>query len=212
MATDLIETQIKAGNWKSAQDVIEQQLKDEPDDHWLWSRLSGVKYEQRDYKGALAAADRALEIVPDCPLALWSRAGALDMLGKTREAAEVYKELLHRGGEEIINPDEDAEECWEGKNWTKGLLADCIFRTAGCLVKMGKEAKARKRPEEATKFQQKAAEFYQIFLNLLDYERHGIYSREDAEARLKKLVPITRRTAVPAAVERVRSELEEVMG
>src|SRR2546423_14495001 len=109
-----VEALIEKGAWKSARSAIERQLRNDPEDHWLWSRLSGVKYEQRDYQGAFDAADRALEIVSDCPLALWSRAGALDMLGKTREAVEGYAELLRRGSEEINNPDEDAEGCWEG--------------------------------------------------------------------------------------------------
>ena len=82
MASNRIETLIGKGDWKSARRAIEKQLDREPDDHWLWSRLSAVKYEQRDYEGALAAAEKALEMVPDCPLALWSYANALDMLGR----------------------------------------------------------------------------------------------------------------------------------
>ena len=72
-----IETLIQQGRWKQAERAIRKQLDKEPDDHWLWSRLSGVKYEQHDYQGALEAAEKALDIVPDCPLAGWSYAGAL---------------------------------------------------------------------------------------------------------------------------------------
>src|SRR5690349_12462731 len=95
------ESLIRKGEWKQAQTAIEKQLVREPDDHWLWARLSGVKYEQRDYQGALQAAERALEIVPDCPLALWSKAGAVEMLGKADEALAVYADLFRRGLEEL---------------------------------------------------------------------------------------------------------------
>ncbi len=204
MARDLIETLTGAGAWELARGAIEEQLDKEPDDHWLWSRLSGVKYEQRDYRGALEAAEKALEIVPDCPLALWSYAGALDMLGRPAEAGKIYTQLMRRGMEELKTPDEDAEECWEGREWTISLILDCIFRSAGCLAKMAKRGKNARRHREM------AVELYRHFLNLLDYGLQGIYSREEAVERLKKLVPGEK--AIPAAMERARRELEEVMG
>jgi hypothetical protein len=56
-----IESLIEAGEWASAQGVIEKQLAKEPADHWLWARLAGVKYERRDYQGALDAAEKSLD-------------------------------------------------------------------------------------------------------------------------------------------------------
>ena len=98
MASTRIETRIEsllaAGEWESAEKVVTKQLAKEPDDHWLRSRLSGAKYERRDHQGALEAAEKALEIVPDCPLALWSYAGAVEMLGRTRDAVKVYLQLI----------------------------------------------------------------------------------------------------------------------
>jgi tetratricopeptide (TPR) repeat protein len=155
--------------------VIEKQLKKEPEDHWLWSRLSTVTYERRDYDEALAAAEKALEIVPDCPLALWSYAGALDMLGRTKEAMRVFGQIFLRGTEELETPDEDANECWEGRDWTDGIVKDCVFRMAGCLAKMGEPVAAK--------------ELYGLFLDLLKEGAPGIYSRAEAQARLKKLEP-----------------------
>lgn len=178
MAKDSIGTQIETlihkSEWKQARIAIERQLDKEPDDHWLWSRLSGVMYEQRDYQGALKTAEKALSIISDCPLALWSKAGALDMLGKADKASESYLHLFRRGLEELRNPDEDANECWEGPDWTYSLIMDCIFRIAGCLTK--------------TDRLDTAVDFYQEFLSLLDLGPQGIYSRQDAEQRLNKLV------------------------
>jgi len=191
-----IESLIADGEWAAAQSVIEKQLVKEPDDHWLWARLSGVKYERRDYfQGALDADEKALKIVPDCPLALWSYAGALDMLGRTKEAGKVYIHLTRRAMKELNEPDEDANECWEGSDWTRGLVVDCIFRTADCLAKLGKR--------------DDAVEWYSRFLNLLDFGMQGIYSRAEATAQLKKLA--SSKKAVPNVMERMKS-LEEVMG
>ncbi len=122
MTSNRIETRIEsllaAGEWESAEKVVAKQLAKAPDDHWLWSRLFGARYERRDYQGALEAAEKALAIVPDCPLALWSYAGAVEMLGRTKDAVKVYLQLIRRGAEELKQPDEDANECWEGADWT----------------------------------------------------------------------------------------------
>jgi tetratricopeptide (TPR) repeat protein len=225
MASNRIETLIAEGEWGSAQSAIEKQLHKEPDDHWLWSRLSAVKYEQRDYQGALEAADKGVQIVPDCPLALWSYANALDMLGNvreagrvsrswsrsrshpqnvlgnTREAGRVYIQLLRRGLQELSQPDEDADECWEGADWTRGLVVDCMFRIAGCLAKM------RKR--------QKAIEWYKRFLDqVVIGVQPGIYSREDAQVKLRELLGINKVNdlATESAMEIALREAEGVLG
>ena len=166
-----IESLIAGGAWEAAESVIEKQLVKEPDDHWLLARLSAVKYERRDYNAALDAAEKALKIVPDCPLALWSYAGALDMLGRTKEAGKVTIDLTRRGLTELNNPDEDSNECWEDADWTRGVVVDCIFRTADCLAKIGKR--------------DDAVEWYHRFLGLLDFGMQGIYTRAEATARLK---------------------------
>jgi tetratricopeptide (TPR) repeat protein len=183
-----IETVIRKGDWKQAQAAIEKQLAKEPEDHWLWARLSGVRYEQRDYQGALGLAEKALALVADCPLALWSKAGALEMLGKTDEAKDLYTRLFRRGLQELNHPDEDANECWEGPDWTAALMADCLFRIAGCLAKAGRR--------------DNAITVYQELLSLPDMGVQGIYSREDVLARLNKLLP-SKRARREAAMRRV---------
>jgi tetratricopeptide (TPR) repeat protein len=194
MGTDTIETLIERNDWAEARRAIEAELAKDPDDHWLWARLSGVKYEQRDYQGTREAAEKALEIVPDCPLAHWSMAGALDMLGQTAAAGKGYAMLVRRGIEELLEPDEDAKECWEGPAWTSGLVMDCIFRGARCQERLGN------RP--------RAVELYEDFINLLDYHRmqQGIHTREEAAVRLKKLG--SRKEVKQDAMKRVRDMAE----
>jgi len=132
----------------------------------------------------------ALKIVLDCPLALWSKVVAVEMLGKPDEAIGRYSWLLRRGLEQLKKPDEDADESWEGQDWTLGLMADCIFRFAGCLAKTGKRGDA--------------VEKYRAFLSLADLGLPSIYSREDAKARLDKLMPSkkARREAAVKALEK----------
>jgi tetratricopeptide (TPR) repeat protein len=195
MAIDRIASRIEAlirhADWKPAQTLIEKQLELEPDDHWLWSRLSGVQYEQRDYRAALVSAEKALVIVPDCPLARWSKAGAFEMLGKVDEAIGLYLQIFRGGHKQLSHPDTDANECWEGPDWTAGLIADCQFKLAGCLAKTGDR--------------DAAVEAYQDFLSLTDLETKGLYSREDALKKLKKLVPTkeVRREAAVKVMARV---------
>ena len=187
-----IETLIRNSKWKQAEDSIWKQLHKTPDDHWLWSRLSGVRYEQKDYKGALEAAEKALEIVSDCPLALWSKANAVEMLDRTGEAVELYLALFNGGLQQLKNPNEDANECWEGSDWTSGLMADCVFRIAGCFAKTGKR-------DEAIKW-------YTNFLTLGNWKVKGIYSRRDALERLNRLVP-SKSAKREAAVKMMEKDL-----
>jgi hypothetical protein len=127
--------------------------------------------------------------VPDCPLALWGKATAIEMLGKLDEAMGLYSRLFRRGLEQLKNPDEDANECWEGPDWTSGLVADCRFRMAGCLARIGKRLDA--------------VEAYCEFLSLKDLGVPSIYSREEALKRLDKLMPSkrARREAAVKAME-----------
>jgi tetratricopeptide (TPR) repeat protein len=195
MGQDRIETLIGNGEWDAAQEAIEKELAKEPDDHWLWSRLSGVRYEQHDYDGALEAARKAVKIVPDCPLALWSKAGALDMLGRIPEAARIYRRLFQRGLQELKNPDEDAEECWEGPEWTRALMVDSLFRFALCLEKVG--------------MKDMAAKVYCRFLDSLDMGQQGIYSAEDAKRRLRRLG--RKKVDIPKGIARELSEAVKML-
>ncbi len=138
----------------------------------------------------MRAAEKSLEIVPDCPLAIWSQAGALEMLGKPAEALRLYSRLVARGIQQLKQPDADAEECWEGADWTAGLVADCAFRAAECLARM-------RSPD-------KAINMYRSFLNLWDLGVRGIYARDDAQRRIKRLLP-SKQARQDAAVQVMKS-------
>ena len=74
-------------------------------------------------------------------------------------------------------------------------MADCLFRIAGCLAKTGRR--------------DGAVEMYREFLRLGDLGIRGIYSREDALARLDKLVPSKK--AKPEAVVKLLEREKELI-
>ena len=128
-----IEKLIAAENWKDARKLIRAALRKEPDSHWLLTRLGATYYEEFNYEKALFHSGQALELAPNCPLVLWDYAGALDMLGRTKEAIAIYKKLVKRGVEAIAYDD-----CGEGLAWARGLVADCLYRLAQCYDDAGR--------------------------------------------------------------------------
>lgn len=120
-----IENAINNEDWKEARRLIRAALRRRPDDHWLLSRLSLTYYEEFDYRRALAISQQAFKLAPRCPLVLWDLAGALDMLGRNRQAIAIYRRLIRRGVESIA-----FDDCGEGLAWARGLVADCWYRLA----------------------------------------------------------------------------------
>lgn len=127
-----IEWLIESENWEAARRAIRNDLARRPDDHWLLTRLGLTYYEQRRYKTALQYSEKALKLVPQCPLALWDHAGTLDMLGREAEAVKIYTKLIGRGVQRLANG-----QCGEGVRWARGLVADCWYRLAGCHDGLG---------------------------------------------------------------------------
>lgn len=120
-----IDDAIEHDDWENARHLLKQALRDEPDDHWLLTRLSTTYYEEHNYKEALATSQRALQSEPDCPLVRWDYACALDMLNRTKDAISVWKSLLNQGTTTL-----DADPCGEGHEWSSSLLNDCKYRLA----------------------------------------------------------------------------------
>jgi len=133
-----IETLIAKEDWTRARKVIKASLRRDPSSHWLLTRLGLTYYEEFDYKRALKYHEEALRQEPECPLAKWDHAGALDMLGRLDEAISEYSELLDRGIDEIAHGD-----CGEGVAWASRLFADCHYRLASCHFKKGQIDRAK---------------------------------------------------------------------
>lgn len=163
-----VESLIEEEKWEEARLAIEEELKAAPEDHWLLTRLSTTYYEQRDYIKALQYAEQAKDLAPNCPLVLWDYAGALDMLGRRKEALDVYRTLLDRGAKNIA-----MDECGEGIKWARNLLMDCTYRAGCCVADLG--------------HRDEAAIMMRAYLHLLDLGGEGLYPREEVAKKLRQL-------------------------
>jgi tetratricopeptide (TPR) repeat protein len=134
-----IETLIAVQDWKAARRAIRRVLREQPNSHWLVTRLALTYYEQRDYNAALAYSERALKLAPRCPLVLWDYGGVLDMLGRKREAIQVFRRLVRRGAQSLAYG-----ECGEGIAKARALVADCLYRLALCYRDLGRRSRAAK--------------------------------------------------------------------
>lgn len=134
-----IEKAIQRDDWPRARALIRSALKQEPESHWLITRLGSTYYEQKQYKRALHYSEKALALAPNCPLVLWDYACTLEELNRTKEALSIYCKLIRRGVKSIANG-----ECGEGNAWARGLVADCHYRSAHCHRVIGDRKRAAK--------------------------------------------------------------------
>ena len=133
-----VEVLVRAERWSEARRAITVELRSDPENHWLVSRLALTFYEQHRYKEALRHSERALMLAPRCPLSLWDYAGTLQMLGRDTEAVNVYRGLIRRGSQRIANG-----PCGEGLARARGLIADCHFRLSKSLHALNRELEAK---------------------------------------------------------------------
>ncbi len=163
-----IESSIQANKWKRARRQIRAALSKNPRSHWLLTRLGLTFYEQRDYARALGYSKKALSIAPRCPLALWDYAGAHQMLGRHRQALQIYQSLVRRG---VSSPARG--QCGEGLARARGLRADCLYRWAQSLCKLGRKKQAIKA--------------YRHHLRMRGPGCHSIYPIAEVRRELAKL-------------------------
>jgi tetratricopeptide (TPR) repeat protein len=121
MAT--VEELVARNRWSQARERIQEELISAPTDHWLWLTLSLTYYEQKQYEKALQCSKRAVELQPDCPLALWHLAGSLFMSGREDAALAIWTLLLDMDVEKVAYG-----ECGEGMDWALQLLNDTHYR------------------------------------------------------------------------------------
>jgi tetratricopeptide (TPR) repeat protein len=117
-----VEKLLEKKDWSAAQSTIHEALVFHPSDHWLWMHLGLCYYEQRQYEKGLKCAEHAVQLAPDCPLALWHYAGSLAMAGRASAALTIWTALLN------IDLDTVAYgEHGEGMDWALQLVNDVHF-------------------------------------------------------------------------------------
>lgn len=120
------------GKWAEARNLLSKALRQDPEDHWLLTRIGTTYYEEQDYAKALEYHQQAYALAPDCPLVLWDLAGTLQMLGRLGEAVQIYDRLIAKGLRNIAE-----DECGEGVTWAGGVLTDTLFRLGDCYLELG---------------------------------------------------------------------------
>ncbi len=165
-----IEKLIQAKKWAKARALILEDLVSAPTDHWHWMMLSLTYCEGRRYEKALTCAKRAVELQPDCPMALWHYAGSLFMSGHESSALAIWTLLLDKELEEVAYG-----ECGEGMDAAMQLINDVHYRVARYYEWKGDQEKARVS-----------------FKKYLHNRSHGvgsIYDAEKVKRYLKDTVP-----------------------
>ena len=130
--TKKIERLLDCGQWRPARNLLESQLRNAPQSHWLMARLAyahcadGNLSEARDY------VLRALDIAPWCPLVRWEYGRLLEAEGDFQAAIREYKWTLRKGLGSVAYG-----RCGEGVRWARSLLNDCRYRIHECCVRLG---------------------------------------------------------------------------
>src|SRR5262249_26147625 len=122
-----IEKLVAAKKWGRARALIQEELISDPTDHWLWTTLGLTYYEERGDGKAVECSTRAVELAPDCPLALWDYAGSLLMAGRDTAALAIWTLLLEMDLEQVAYG-ECVAGCGEGMDWALQLINDVHYR------------------------------------------------------------------------------------
>jgi tetratricopeptide (TPR) repeat protein len=154
--------------YREAEKLIRAELKHDPESHWLLITLSSALYEQRRYRLAMRYAERAIEIMPTCPLVFWHCAGVSEMLGMEDAAIILYQALLREGMRGLA-----LNYCYEGPGKTRTLLNDCRYRLARCYKDLGRRQEARR--------------YYRLYLRHRRQHVKSIYRVADVRRELTEL-------------------------
>ncbi len=165
--TNKIESCLSHNEWSKARTLILGELRNEPDDHWLLTQLGVTFYEEKKYKAAIEKFLESFRLDSDCPLTLWNLAGALDSLGQSQKAINIYAQLL---GSKITAAD---DPCWESSEWADSLKTDCLYRVGCCFAKL--------------KQKKNAVACFREYITIQSETGKGIYSVDDAKKWISKL-------------------------
>jgi len=158
-------------NWKNAKNLLENELKLFPEDHFLLTQLGTVYYEMRDYKKALIFTKKAVELDDKCSLALNNYAVALYINENYNEAIKIWNNIIETDIKIIAFGD-----CSEGIKFAKSLKNDILFRLGDAYLAINEKNKAIK--------------YYNLHLK---NRKQGIFSnftKKEVEKEIKELVKI----------------------
>ncbi len=83
-----------SNNLESARPLLEAVVREDPRNAEAWQLLGSTKQLSNDPEGALAAFENSLAIIPTRSSVMFSRARALERLGRFEEAAEQLEKMI----------------------------------------------------------------------------------------------------------------------
>lgn len=174
--------------WREARRLLEEERGKKPESHWVVTQLAVTFYEERQYRNALKLLLCSVNLKSECPLTLWNLAGTLDALGRSKDAQTILEWLLtsKRSAED--------DPCWESKQWTELLKADCLFRIGDTLRHQGDMEAAEK--------------WYRKYLELLLDGVKGSYSIEEVGGAIQQLRISNGHSAAAQELKRAAASVE----
>lgn len=127
-----IEKFYRSEDWNKAKIVTLQNLKKNPKNHFLWTRLASIYFEQKNKEKSLSAAKKAYVLSPNCPLVCWDYGNALVGTGHHNRAVIVFKRLLRMNVKGVARG-----KCGQGLKNAQKLVNDTKYVLGICLYEMG---------------------------------------------------------------------------
>ena len=109
--------------WEKAEKILLKLLENEPDNFWLLTSISSLKYEMKKYEESREYSVLAYKLNPNSPLVLWDYAGVLFMLDEEEIAIEHLTKIIDMGEIKVA-----FEETTEGLKWAKSIINDSYFK------------------------------------------------------------------------------------
>jgi tetratricopeptide (TPR) repeat protein len=119
-------------NWAKAQPLLKIEIKKNPCDFWLHTRLAETFYELDKYEKAYEVIKKARKLAPDKPLFMWYYGCILSAVGRKREAISVFKRILRKGEQRIAFRDTTA-----GIRWARWLMNESRLHLSFCYEDIG---------------------------------------------------------------------------
>ena len=118
-----IDRLLDKGAFAEARKQIRSFLRDEPENHWLMTRMAGAWAVEGKYYDALKWVKRALRRAPRCPIALWHLAYIYDGKERRADAARVLRRLIKRPIRSYLG----GGECAQSRSWARDFITDCYM-------------------------------------------------------------------------------------
>ena len=124
-------------NYSEAKKILHKRIDDNSNEHWNYAQLSISYYETKNYETALKYSTKAVELQPNCPLALDYHASILFAKGKLKDAKQIWENLLSRDINDIAFGD-----CGEGMKNAKSVKNDIRYILAYLYLQLNDKNKA----------------------------------------------------------------------